>query len=115
MNMSALNEKPSTKPSVEHIDSDVNNAQQVAAHATDFEDHDATVWQTIRRDPWACFWCLYACWTIILVAFETQASGAVVGIPQFRKDFGHEFPKGSGKYVLPAAWQSAFSGAPSAS
>lgn len=44
------------------------------------------------------------------MAFETQAAGAVVGIPQFRKDFGFEFPAGSGKYVLPAGWQSAFSG-----
>jgi SP family general alpha glucoside:H+ symporter-like MFS transporter len=96
------------KNSATHIDAaDLHDSQQVAAHATDFEDHDATVWQTIRRNPWACFWCLYAC--------ETQAAGAVVGIPQFRKDFGFEFPKGSGKYVLPAAWQSAFSGAPSAS
>ncbi|KAH4053409.1 hypothetical protein HBH49_083170 [Parastagonospora nodorum] len=71
--------------------------------------------QTVRQNPWACFWCIYACWTIILVAFETQASCAVVGIPQFRKDFGFEFPEGSGEYVLPAGWQSAFSGAPSAS
>lgn len=103
------------KNSAHHIDADLNDSQQVAAHATDFDDHDATVWQTIVRNPWAVFWSLYACWTIILVAFETQASGSVVGIPQFRKDFGFEYPEGSGKYVLPAAWQSAFSGAPSAS
>jgi SP family general alpha glucoside:H+ symporter-like MFS transporter len=91
-----------TENSTSRTDNDLNDSQQVAAHATDFEDHDATIWQTIRENPWACFWCLYACWTIILVAFETQASGAVVSIPQFRKDFGFEFPQGSGKYVLPA-------------
>ncbi|PSN75659.1 maltose permease MAL31 [Corynespora cassiicola Philippines] len=98
--MSSLNEK--------------NNVEKIAAHATDFEDHEATIWQTLRRNPWATFWSLYACWTIILVAFETQAGGAVVGIPQFRKDFGYEYPIGSGSYVIPASWQSAFSGAPSA-
>lgn len=104
------------KNTTEHIDADLNSdSHRRDAHATDFEDHDATVWQTIRQNPWACAWCIYACWTIVLVAFETQASGAVVGIPQFRKDFGFEFPAGSGKYVLPAEWQSAFSGAPSAS
>jgi SP family general alpha glucoside:H+ symporter-like MFS transporter len=59
------------KNSATHIDAaDLHDSQQVAAHATDFEDHDATVWQTIRRNPWACFWCLYACWTIVLVAYE---------------------------------------------
>lgn len=103
------------KTGASHIETNLNDSQEVAAHATDFEDHNATIWQTIWQNPWACFWCIYACWTIILVAFETQASGAVVGIPQFRADFGFEFPKGSGEYVLPAGWQSAFSGAPSAS
>lgn len=112
--MSNINEKDA-KPAVEHIDADLQDTQHVAAHATYHEDHEDTIWQSLRRNPWAFFWCLYACWTIVLVAFETQAAGAVVGIPQFRKDFGFEFPKGSGKYVLHAGWQSAFSGAPSAS
>jgi len=40
-----------------------------------------------------------------------QASGIILGIPEFRKDFGYFF---DGNYVLPANWQSAFSGAPSA-
>lgn len=40
-----------------------------------------------------------------------QASGIILGIPEFRKDFGYLF---DGNYVLPANWQSAFSGAPSA-
>ena len=108
--MSSLNEKNN----VEKVDDVFDDTQQIAAHATDFEDHEATIWQTLRRNPWATFWSLYACWTIILVAFETQAGGAVVGIPQFRKDFGYEYPIGSGSYVIPASWQSAFSGAPSA-
>ncbi|CAO2653367.1 Nn.00g027780.m01.CDS01 [Neocucurbitaria sp. VM-36] len=108
-------EKKTTKPGVELIDVDLGDTQHVAAHTTDFEDHEGTKWQILRCNPWAFVWCLYTCWTIVFVSFETQASGAVVGIPQFRKDFGYEYPEGSGKYVLPAAWQSAFSGAPSAS
>lgn len=77
------------KGTTEHHDIVVSDAQHVAAHATDFGDHDATIWQTVRRNPWASAWCMYACWTVVLVAFETQASGAVVGIPQFREGECH--------------------------
>ncbi len=101
-----------TKTDAEQIDNVLDDSLQVAAHATDYEDHEGTVWQTVKRDPWATFWSLYACWTIILAAFELQAGGSVVGIPRFRQDFGFEFPAGSGEYVIPATWQSAFSGAP---
>ncbi|KAJ0424435.1 general substrate transporter [Aspergillus carlsbadensis] len=51
------------------------------------------------RYPGACTWCVYAIWCITLLSFDVQAAGAVVGIPEFRKDFGYE-------------WQSAFGGAP---
>lgn len=103
-----------TKSATEHLDVNDVDSQQVAARVTDYEDHDLTIAQTVYRNPWACFWSLYALWAIVLVAFETQAAGAVVGIPQFRKDFGFEYPTGSGKYVIPAGWQIAFSGAPQA-
>lgn len=103
------------KAAVQKIDALLDDSRQIAAHATDFEDHNLTVWQTVRRNPWATLWCIYACWAVILVAFEGQAGGAVIGIPEFRKDFGYEFPEGSGSYVIPATWQSAFSGAPLAS
>lgn len=92
----------------EHID----HATTVTAHAVDQEDHDETFFQAFGRHKWACAWCFYACWTIILVAFDTQAAGAVLGIPQFRKDFGFEY---QGDWVIPASWQSAFNGAPTAS
>lgn len=90
----------------------VDNAQQVAAHAVDQEDHEDTFFQAFTRHKWACIWSFYACWTIILVSFDTQAGGAVLGIPEFRKDFGYEY---NGDYVIPASWQSAFNGAPIAS
>ncbi|KAK1633549.1 maltose permease MAL31 [Colletotrichum phormii] len=81
------------------------SADSQLALAADFEDHEMGIWNY----PWACAWCVYACWTIILLSFDVQAVGAVVGILEFRKDFGYEF---NGDYVLPAIWQSAFSGAP---
>ncbi|TQN70385.1 Maltose permease MAL31, partial [Colletotrichum shisoi] len=81
-------------------------------HAVTAEDHKQTVFQAIRTQPWAFAWCLYAIYVLILTSFDTQAGGTVIGIPQFRKDFGSLFED---DYVLPAKWQSAYSGAPVAS
>jgi MFS transporter, SP family, general alpha glucoside:H+ symporter len=81
-------------------------------HLANQEDHELGIWQSLKRYPWACAWCVYACWSIILAAFELQAAGSVLGIPEFRKDFGSFF---EGNYVLPAEWQSAFNAAPVAS
>ena len=82
------------------------------AHLANAEDHDTSKLQAIRRNPWAFAWCLYAVWTVLLVSFENQASGNILGIPEFRKDFGSFY---DGNWVLSAKWQSAFSGAPVAS
>lgn len=82
------------------------------AHLANAEDHDTSKWQAIRRNPWAFAWCLYGVWTVLLVSFENQASGNILGIPQFRQDFGFYF---EGNWVLSTKWQSAFSGAPIAS
>jgi SP family general alpha glucoside:H+ symporter-like MFS transporter len=86
--------------------------QQQLANLTDREDHQDGKWQAIKKNPWAFAWCLFAVWTVLLVSFENQASGNILGIPQFRKDFGSLY---EGNYVLSAKWQSAFSGAPVAS
>lgn len=97
----------------EKVDSNTKHVEVSAdsqlAEAADFEDHELGIWKSFTRYPWASAWCVYACFTIILLSFDVQAAGAVVGIPQFRKDFGYEF---NGDYVLPAIWQSSFSGAP---
>lgn len=82
------------------------------AHLALQEDHQTSKLQTIKTNPWAFAWCLFAVWTVLLVSFENQASGNILGIPEFRKDFGTLF---NGDYVLSAKWQSAFSGAPVAS
>jgi MFS transporter, SP family, general alpha glucoside:H+ symporter len=76
------------------------------------EEHEISKWAAIKKDPWTLAWCIYAIWVLVLNSFENQAGGAVLGIPQFRKDFGYAF---GGDYVLPAKWQSAFSGGPVAS
>ena len=76
------------------------------------DEHETTKLQAIRQLPKTFGWCLFAVWIVLLVSFENQASGNVLGIPEFRKDFGSFY---DGGYVLPAKWQSAFSGAPIAS
>lgn len=85
--------------------------EQVAATAA-AEDHQEGPIQAVRKHPLAFIWCVYAIYILILSSFDNQASGIVLGIPQFRKDFGTAF---AGDYVLPAKWQSAYSGGPVAS
>lgn len=97
---------------VETTHRETHHAEQDLAAIANQEDHETGKWQTIVKQPWAFAWCLYAVWTVLLVSFENQASGNVLSIPQFRKDFGHYF---DGNYVLESKWQSAFNGAPVAS
>ncbi|ETS78020.1 hypothetical protein PFICI_10082 [Pestalotiopsis fici W106-1] len=89
----------------EHVDDD-------AGHAANQEEHELSAIGAIRKQPKVFAWCLYALFTCLLVSFENQASGMVLSIPEFRKDFGHAY---EGSYVLDTKWQSAFSGAPLAS
>ncbi|KAK9352113.1 general substrate transporter [Lipomyces doorenjongii] len=56
-------------------------------HLANQEDHELSKWQAIRQHSLAFAWCLFAIWTILLVSFENQALGNILGIPEFRKDF----------------------------
>lgn len=105
--MASLEAEKAVQPA--HVESTVNHQD---ARVTDQGDREATKWQTIRRNPRVFLWCLYSVWAVLLVSYENQASGVVISIPQFRKDFGSFF---DGDYVLSAQWQAAFSGAPVAS
>lgn len=86
--------------------------EEQLAHLANQEDHETSKLQAIKKNPKAFAWCLFAVWTVLLVSFENQASGNILGIPEFRKDFGSLY---EGNYVLSTKWQSAFSGAPVAS
>jgi MFS transporter, SP family, general alpha glucoside:H+ symporter len=97
---------------VNHVDQPEVDADHQLGHLANQEDHETGRLAALKKYPWACSWCAYACWCIILVSFELQAAGSVLGIPEFRKDFGSKY---NGNYVLPAEWQSAFNAAPVAS
>lgn len=80
---------PKTSNVVEtfHNERTIEDHQQLA-DLLDDEDRNIGKWAAIRKNPLVFAWCLYGVWTIMLVSFENQAAGIVVGIPQFRKDFG---------------------------
>ncbi|KAJ4991207.1 MFS hexose transporter [Stagonosporopsis vannaccii] len=86
-------------------------------HLANQEDHEVGKLASFRKYPWACFWSVYAVWVVLLVSFENQAAGVVIGIPKFREDFGNPFTAADGtvSYVIDAQWQAAFQGAPVAS
>lgn len=82
-------------------------------HLGNETEHKVGMLEAIRKYPQACGWCVYSAVCCLMVSFEGQASGSILGIPEFRKDFGYEVSEGS--YTLSASWQSAFGGAPVAS
>jgi hypothetical protein len=103
---------PEKNLDIMHSDQPIDSSAAADAHLANQEDHEQTRMQAIKQNPWAFAWCMFAVWLTLLVSFENQASGIVIGIPQFRKDFGH---LADGNYVLSAQWQAAFSGGPVAS
>ncbi|KAF2018163.1 general substrate transporter [Aaosphaeria arxii CBS 175.79] len=113
--MTSRQEKTEIVETNEHVPVDLNSdsAAQLG-HLANAEDHETGKLASFKKYPWACLWSLYAVWLVLLVSFENQAAGVVISIPEFRKDFGHPLPDGSG-YVIEANWQSAFQGAPVAS
>jgi MFS family permease len=103
-----ISPKEETEQGFEHV----QDAADELGHLANLHEHKVSPIQALRKRPLAAAWALYAIFTCLLVSFENQASGMVLSIPEFRKDFGREY---AGNYVLDADWQSAFSGGPIAS
>src|ERR1700754_3164053 len=99
----------SEKDGVVKVAQHEEGTQAEMGHLANEEDHQTSKLQCIKQNPYAFGWCLFAVWCTLLVSYENQAGGIVIGIPQFREDFGSYY---QGNWVLPANWQSAFSGAP---
>lgn len=110
--------KSNTVEFTEHLpEKTTTAATSELGHLANQEDHEVGKLASFRKYPWACAWSIYMVWVVLLVSFENQAAGNVIGIPEFRKDFGHPFTADDGtvSYVIDARWQSAFQGAPVAS
>ena len=86
-------------------------SDQRYADQANLEEQQIGVIEAIKKSPWAIVWCLYAMWCIVLANFQSMAGSSVIGIPQFRKDFGREY---NGEFVLDGGWQSAIDGVPRA-
>jgi hypothetical protein len=76
----------------------------------DFESrqHSLTRKEAIKEHWKPITWCLYMFFTCVMYGFDSLAGGVVVGITEFRKDFGHPF---AGDYVIDADWQLGFQAA----
>ncbi len=94
------------------VNAPTNENVMKIGHAAQQEDHEVSKWQAIKANYVNFGWCVYGIWALITIAFDGQAGGLVISIPQFRKDFGYPY---DGGYVINATWQSAFSGGPVAS
>ncbi|CAI7619438.1 unnamed protein product [Penicillium crustosum] len=75
-------------------------------------EHDLTVRQALSKHRSAIFWAAYFILPGFVIGYDPTILGSLVGVPQFRKDFGYEYPAGSGTYVLSPSWTSAFPYAP---
>ncbi|KAL2831563.1 maltose permease [Aspergillus cavernicola] len=100
--MSSLKPTGVAKDSAEHLE--VESAKEHAPADTNPEA-TLTFGHIARHHPkiiaWALFWSMCALgW-----GFDTQVNGAIIGVPGFRKYFGH---KHEDIYVIPAHWLSAF-------
>jgi len=85
--------------------------EEFLAHLSAQNDHDQTVSEALLASPWTIVWLCYGIWIIVCCSFDGNAGSIVVGIPKFREDFGYRY---QGNWILPADWQSAFSGGPAA-
>lgn len=113
-----VDDKPHNVEVNEHAPVEPTSAEMSQlGHLANQEDHEVGKLASFRKYPWACLWSVYAVWVVLLVSFENQAAGVVIGIPQFRQDFGNPFTAADGtvSYVIDAQWQAAFQGAPVAS
>lgn len=92
-------------------DDDVLDDKTQFARAQQDLDHRLTKLQAVKAYPHACIYILILVWSLITVGYENQASGIVLSIPTFRRDFGYAFVSdGKTQYVLDAQWQSAITG-----
>ncbi|KAF5257558.1 hypothetical protein FOXYS1_11910 [Fusarium oxysporum] len=82
-------------------------------HVVQTEHVEDTSWlkhfHAVKQQLRAFCWATFAAFQVLLITYEYQASGIVIGIPQFRKEFDSAHAR---NYVLDARWEASFSAAP---
>lgn len=88
-----------------------SNFSEPVEHPDNEPKEDHSLLSAVREHPLSFGWSIYAILVMVTSAYTNSISNSVLGIPQFRKDFGYQF---RGNYVLPASWQAAYYGATNA-
>ncbi|KAF7530746.1 hypothetical protein PCG10_000256 [Penicillium crustosum] len=106
---------PESRPSIDISPDLKNDAERdliESSQRATRREHDLTVRQALSKHRSAIFWAAYFVLPGFVIGYDPTILGSLVGVPQFRKDFGYEYPAGSGTYVLSPSWTSAFPYAP---
>ncbi|KAL3458764.1 general substrate transporter [Aspergillus heterothallicus] len=108
-----MEEKPEHTADTMHVEvqSDLDKKGQETWHTSTKEaraaneaEHSMTVRQALRAYPWAVAWSLTISMSIIMEGYDTNLVGNFYAYPEFKKQFGQQFPHG---YEVPERWQSA--------
>lgn len=91
-----------------HVE-DVNAAH---GRAIQQQEHNRSYFETLTKDPKLLFWIGLMLWMLIVRGFENQASGTLLSVPRFKKDFG--VLNQDGQYFISTQWVSAINGGPQA-
>jgi len=102
-------QEPKAFGTVDHVEE--TDDVEVIGHAGNYEDHQVTFRQALVSHRKTVFWAVYALFVLTISSYDNSASSIFLSVPEFRKDFGYEYDD---NYVLPAKWQSAYSGGPTA-
>lgn len=92
-----------TSPSAQLHD----NATALAAEAAN-DEHSLTLWQAIKKHPYACFWSIAISTSIIMEGYDIVLIYSLFGQPAFAKKYGH-YNAASENYQISAAWQAGLS------
>ncbi|BEJ11397.1 hypothetical protein CspHIS471_0108190 [Cutaneotrichosporon sp. HIS471] len=79
---------------------------EMAARAREAEN-SLGLWQAFKAYRWAVFWSILVSMNIVMESYDTILLSSFYGYDSFNEKFGERLP--SGKYSLPAEWQSAIS------
>lgn len=85
-----------------------DNGNDVLLHSrfADEESHSQSAIEAVKNYKYALLWALYINISVIMSGYDPQVIGSSVGIEQFRENFGYKY---DGRWVVNAAWLSAFS------
>ncbi|SPO01659.1 related to maltose permease [Cephalotrichum gorgonifer] len=84
-----------------------DSAGEIRGRAIQQQERNRSYLETLRKDPRLLFWIGVMLWTLIVRGFEAGASGIVISVPMFRKQFG---TLQEGQYFVETKWQSALNG-----